>query len=250
MGWKYTDSPLVTYTNITKNMTSYRTHDIDTITPHMIVGQWTAKQGADYFADTERQVSANYVVGRDGSIGLCVHEKDRSWCTSSPSNDHRAVTIEISSDIKEPYAITLHAYHALVDLMADIAVRNGIAPLKFRNNKDLIGRPEEQNITIHKWFSATNCPGTYILKMLPRIVEDANRIARKEAESSAQLLPYHIRFTKETPVFKKPNRESGITHKAVPGVYTAIAKSGDWLQLKSGIGWVEVDNTTNIIKEM
>lgn len=250
MGWKYTDSPLVTYTNLTNNMTTYRTHDIDTITPHMIVGQWTAKQGADYFAETDRQVSANYVVGRDGSIALCVHEKDRSWCTSSPANDHRAVTIEIASDIKEPYAITIHAYHALVDLMADIAVRNGLAPLKFKNNKELIGQPEEQNITIHKWFSATNCPGTYILHMLNKIVEDANRIIGKEAQTSSQLLPYRIRFTKDIDIYKKPTRESSITHKALPGVYTAIAKSGDWLQLKSGVGWVELNSNTDIIKEV
>ena len=44
------NSPLVTYTNITKNKTSPRNHAIDTITIHCIVGQWTAKQGCDFFA--------------------------------------------------------------------------------------------------------------------------------------------------------------------------------------------------------
>lgn len=77
------NSPLVTYTRITKNKTSPRNHAIDTITIHCIVGQWTAKQGCDYFATTDRQYSANYVVGKDGSIGLSVNEKDRSWCSSS-----------------------------------------------------------------------------------------------------------------------------------------------------------------------
>lgn len=43
------NSPLVTYTNITKNKTSPRNHAIDTITIHCIVGQWTAKQGCDFF---------------------------------------------------------------------------------------------------------------------------------------------------------------------------------------------------------
>ena len=75
------NSPLVTYTRITKNKTSPRNHAIDTITIHCIVGQWTAKQGCDYFATTDRQCSANYVVGKDGSIGLSVDEKDRSWCS-------------------------------------------------------------------------------------------------------------------------------------------------------------------------
>ena len=50
------NSPLVTYTNITKNKTSPRNHAIDTITIHCIVGQWTAKQGCDYFATTDRVI--------------------------------------------------------------------------------------------------------------------------------------------------------------------------------------------------
>ena len=69
------NSSLVTYTRITKNKTSPRNHKIDTITIHCIVGQWTAKQGCDYFATTDRECSANYVVGKDGSIGLSVDEK-------------------------------------------------------------------------------------------------------------------------------------------------------------------------------
>lgn len=69
------NSPLATYTRITKNKTSPRNHAIDTITIHCIVGQWTAKQGCDYFATTDRQCSANYVVGKDGSIGPSVDEK-------------------------------------------------------------------------------------------------------------------------------------------------------------------------------
>lgn len=48
------NSPLVTYTNITKNKTSPRRGTIDTITIHCIVGQWTAKYGCDYFAKTGR----------------------------------------------------------------------------------------------------------------------------------------------------------------------------------------------------
>ena len=109
------NSPLATYTRITKNKTSPRNHAIDTITIHCIVGQWTAKQGCDYFATTNRQCSANYVVGKDGSIGLSVDEKDRSWCSSNGTNDNRAITIEVASDTTHPYAVTAKAYAALLD---------------------------------------------------------------------------------------------------------------------------------------
>ena len=77
------NSSLVTYKNVTKNKTVNRNHAIDTVTVHCAVAQWTAKQGCDYFANTDRKASCNYFVGKDGSIGLCVDEKDRSWCTSS-----------------------------------------------------------------------------------------------------------------------------------------------------------------------
>ena len=97
------NSPLATYTRITKNKTSPRNHAIDTITIHCIVGQWTAKQGCDYFATTDRQCSTNYVVGKDGSIGLSVDEKDRSWCSSNGTNDNRAITIEVASDTTRRY---------------------------------------------------------------------------------------------------------------------------------------------------
>ncbi len=98
----FTNSPLVSYTRISPNKTPNRNHAIDTVTIHCIVGQWTAKQGCDYFATTNRQCSANYVVGKDGSIGLSVEEKDRSWCSSSASNDNRAITIEVASDTTHP----------------------------------------------------------------------------------------------------------------------------------------------------
>ena len=49
------NSPLVTYTNITNHKSSPRGHAIDTITIHCYVGQVTAKQGCDFFATTDRE---------------------------------------------------------------------------------------------------------------------------------------------------------------------------------------------------
>ena len=53
------NSSLVTYKRISPHKTSPRNHAIDTVTIHCIVGQWTAKQGCDYFATTDRDCSAN-----------------------------------------------------------------------------------------------------------------------------------------------------------------------------------------------
>lgn len=182
----YTNSPLVTYKRITNNKTSPRNHAIDTITIHCIVGQWTAKQGCDYFATTDRECSANYVVGKDGSIGLSVEEKDRSWCSSSSSNDHRAITIEVASDTAHPYAVTDEAYNALIKLVADICKRNGIKKLLWKADKSLIGQVNKQNMTVHRWFANKSCPGEYLYSRHSDIAAKVNALLGDSAGETAQ----------------------------------------------------------------
>lgn len=182
----YTNSPLVTYKRITNNKTSPRNHVIDTITIHCIVGQWTAKQGCDYFATTDRECFANYVVGKDGSIGLSVEEKDRSWCSSSSSNDHRAITIEVASDTAHPYAVTDEAYNALIKLVADICKRNGIKKLLWKADKSLIGQVNKQNMTVHRWFANKSCPGEYLYSRHSDIAAKVNALLGDSAGETAQ----------------------------------------------------------------
>ena len=170
------NSALATYTRITKNKTSPRNHAIDTITIHCIVGQWTAKQGCDYFATTDRQCSANYVVGKDGSIGLSVDEKDRSWCSSNGTNDNRAITIEVASDTTHPYAVTAKAYAALLDLVTDICKRNGIKKLVWSTNKnDRVNHRNGCNMTVHRDFANKACPGEYLYSRHGKIAAEVNR---------------------------------------------------------------------------
>lgn len=47
------NSKLVTYTKVSPNRDTPRNHKIDTITIHCIVGQWTAKQGCDFFRNLQ-----------------------------------------------------------------------------------------------------------------------------------------------------------------------------------------------------
>ena len=170
------NSSLVTYTNISSHKNSPRNHAIDTITIHCIVGQWTAKQGCDYFATTDRECSANYVVGKDGSIGLSVDEKDRSWCSSNAANDNRAITIEVASDTKEPYAVTGAAYNALLNLVTDICKRNGIKKLVWSTNKsDRVNHRNGCNMTVHRDFANKSCPGTYLYERHGEIAAEVNK---------------------------------------------------------------------------
>lgn len=122
----YTNSPLVDYTRISPNRSVNRKHTIDTVTIHCVVGQCSVETLGTIFARSSCQASANYGIGYDGRVGLYVEEKDRSWCTSSASNDNRAITIEVASDTYDPYAVTDAAYNKLIDLLVDICKRNDI----------------------------------------------------------------------------------------------------------------------------
>lgn len=261
------NSPLVTYTRITKNKTSPRNHAIDTITIHCIVGQWTAKQGCDYFATTDRQCSANYVVGKDGSIGLSVNEKDRSWCSSNGTNDNRAITIEVASDTTHPYAVTAKAYAALLDLVTDICKRNGIKKLVWSTNKnDRVNHRNGCNMTVHRDFANKACPGEYLYSRHGEIAAEVNRrlqgasngggVVAPSVEkptggtTGATVTPYHVRVKiTNLNIRKGPGTNYGATSYIQPGIYTIVAEStgkgaAKWGKLKSGAGWISLDYAT------
>ena len=260
------NSSLATYTRITKNKTSPRNHAIDTITIHCIVGQWTAKQGCDYFATTDRQCSANYVVGKDGSIGLSVDEKDRSWCSSNGTNDNRAITIEVASDTSHPYAVTAKAYAALLDLVTDICNRNGIKKLVWSTNKeDRVNHRNGCNMTVHRDFANKACPGEYLYSRHGEIAAEVNRRLQNASSgvggettpptaekptsgtTGATVTPYLVRVKiTNLNIRKGPGTNYGSNGFIKPGVYTIVAESTGtgatkWGKLKSGAGWISLD---------
>lgn len=193
------NSSLVTYTRISPHKNSPRNHSIDTITIHCAVGQLTVENLAACFSE-EREVSCNYCIGTDGRIGLVVDEKDRSWCSSNAANDHRAITIECASDKSEPYAINDKVYKALVELCADICKRNGIKKLLWKADKTLIGKPEQQNMTVHRWFANKTCPGNYIYNHLGDIAAEVNKKLGATADNTNSVL-----FTVQVGAFKNRN---------------------------------------------
>ena len=171
----YTNSPLVSFTQISPNRTAPRNHKIDTITIHAVQGnESTVEALGAVFANPERRASCNYAIGYDGRIALICPESDRSWCSSSRENDHRAITIEVSTHAVPDYEVYPAAYDALVDLLVDICLRNGMREMLYKNDKSLVGHPELQNVTVHRWFADTDCPGKDLMEKIPGIVEKVN----------------------------------------------------------------------------
>lgn len=170
------NSPLVDYTRISPNKNSPRNHKIDTITIHCVVGQCTVETLGNIFAPTSRQASSNYGVGTDGKIGMYVEEKDRSLCSSNAANDNRAVTIEVASDTKHPYAVNDRAFAALLDLVTDICKRNGIKKLVWSTKKaDRVNHKNGCNMTVHRDYANKSCPGDYLYNRHGEIAAEVNR---------------------------------------------------------------------------
>ena len=157
------NSPLVSYTRLSPNHSGQRTHSIDRITPHCVVGQCTVEALGDIFFPTSRKASSNYGIGADGRVGMYVEEKNRSWCSSDEANDQRAVTIECASDDTEPYAFNDVVYNRLVELCIDICKRNGKTKLLWLGDKtktlNYTPKSDEMVLTVHRWFASKSCPG-------------------------------------------------------------------------------------------
>lgn len=245
------NSPLVSYTKISPNRTSPRNHKIDTISIHCAVGQFTAKEilNLSHFTnyDSNSGASCNYAIGCDGSIGLGVEESDRSWCTSSRSNDHRAITIEVASDTKHPYKVTDKAYKALINLLVDICKRNKIGKLKWKADKSLIGKVDKQNMTVHRWFANKDCPGDYLYDRHGQIAKEVNNRLNPTEIYSVKVNINNLNIRKGPGInYDKTGKFTG------KGVFTIVdkqkgkgSKSG-WGKLKSGVGWISLDYTTKI----
>ena len=174
------NSPLVSYTKLSPNHSGQRTHAIDRITPHCVVGQCSVETLGNIFAPTSRQASCQYGIGVDGRVGMYVEEKNRSWCSSSNANDQRAVTIECASDTQEPYAFKDVVYNKLVELCVDICKRNGKKKLLWLEDKTktLNYEPasDEMVLTVHRWFANKSCPGDW---MYARMGDLASKVTAK-----------------------------------------------------------------------
>lgn len=166
----YTNSPMVAYTKLSPNHSGQRTHSIDRITPHCVVGQCTVEGLGEWFEKTSTQASSNYGIDKDGRVGLYVEEKNRSWCSSSNANDQRAVTIECASDTSEPYAFRDAVYQTLIKLCADICRRNGKKKLLWLADKDktldYTPAADEMVLTVHRWFANKSCPGNWMYERM------------------------------------------------------------------------------------
>lgn len=173
------NSPLVTYTRLSPNCTKPRNHKIDRIVIHHMAGNLTVQQCGAVFAPSSRQASSNYGVDSNGKVGMYVEEKNRSWATSSPATDHRAVTIEVAnSKTGGNWPVSAKALKKTIELCADICKRNGIKKLNYTGDKT-------GNLHMHCWYAATSCPGPYLKSKFSYIAKEVNKLLEAETTKTS-----------------------------------------------------------------
>ena len=255
----YTNSKLVVYKKLSPNHSGKRTHAIDRISPHCVVGQCTAEGLGSWFAKTSTQASSNYGIDKDGRVGLYVEEKNRSWCTSSNANDQRAVTIECASDTREPYKMNDCVYQTLVKLCVDICKRNGKTKLLWLGSKaktfDYNPNEDEMVITVHRWFANKSCPGNWLYSRLGKLATEVTKeLGGKSEKKQTKKDTFQVEVKiDDLNIRKGPGTDYGLTGKYTgKGVFTITqikdgkgSKAG-WGKLKSGAGWIALDYAKRI----
>ena len=200
-----------------------RTHAIDTITIHHTAAAGVSgKRIAAEFQGTAVK-SANYAIGVDGDIVLCVPEDRRTITSNSSANDDRAVTIEVANSAGAPdWPISSDSWAALILLLVDVCRRNKIPELRWRGDKNLIGKPDKQNMTVHRWFAATACPGNYLFSRMGDLAAAVNaRLGSKEEKDM-------LRFNSigELPDWAKPTIRKLVQAGILEGKAAAVDADG------------------------
>lgn len=264
----YTNSSLVNCTVKSPNHSGTRTHKIDRITPHCVVGQLSAEGIGGCFTSTSRQASCNYGIGYDGRVCLVVDEMNRSWCSSSSANDQRAITIECASDATAPYAFKTAVYNKLVKLCIDICKRNGLKKVIWiaDKNKSLAYAPKsgECVLTVHRWFANKSCPGDWMYSRMGQLASDINKglwTTTNPPTSSTQKPATNTTYKKGDIVnfkggkhYPSASATNGTTCKAGTAKVTSVYPSGKHIYHlvaeKNGgsnvYGWVDASTVSTI----
>lgn len=216
-----TDSKLATKFISSPNHRNGRLYPITKITIHHAAMVAPAHQIGNCFVSREKKASATYCIGNDGSIVQCVKESDAPWTSNSYENDNRAITIEVSNSKRGgEWPVGEAAYNALIDLLVDICKRNpGIGHLNYTG--DTTG-----NLTMHKWFHATQCPGPYLEARFPEIAAKVNaRLDGTEVPPQGEDKPTEDKPTQETKTVYDLSA-TGLTEELAKKVAAEISEAG------------------------
>jgi hypothetical protein len=209
---------------------------IEMVTIHHMAGILSAEQCGKIFQKKGRNGSSHYGIGNDGKIGQYVDEKNTAWTNSNWDANCKAVTIEVSnSKTGGNWEVGDKALNSLIKLVADIGKRNNLGTLV-----------KGKNVTWHRMYSKTTCPGDYLLSKMDYIISEANKINNPKKPQTTK--DYLVQVTVNALNIREG---AGTKYKVVgcirdKGTYTIVETKNNWGKLKSGAGWICLDYTKKI----
>lgn len=230
---------------------------ISKIAIHCMAGNMTAVNCGNFFAKSATQASSHYGIGSDGDICQYVDESVRAWCTGGTKTyngktgsqiDCIAVTIEVANSVAaDPWPVTDTAYAKLLDLVEDIARRNGMTEVTYKADGS-------GTLQAHRWYAAKACPGDYLMERFPEIASVVtSRLGGSPTPTPTPTpttnVPYLIKKTceEELNIRSIASANGEITGTITDTKsYTITEESNGWGKLKSGIGWVNLSYTTKV----
>lgn len=160
---KLVNKTMLTPRNYDRGRDGYK---IKKITIHHAAGVVSIEQLGNLMKNGARQVSSHYGIGNDGRIGQFVDEKNTAWTDGNWVSNCTSVTIETSNNkTGGKWTVGDKALNSLIKLVADIAKRNKLGTLV-----------KGKNVTWHRMYANTTCPGEYLLSKMDYIVSEANKI--------------------------------------------------------------------------
>ena len=157
---------------------------IEYIAIHHMAGILSAKQCGNIFAKAGRGGSSHYGIGKDGEVGLYVDEANTAWTNSNWDSNCKSVTIETSNcEVGGEWKVSDKVLSKLIELVADIAKRNKLGKLV-----------KGKNVVWHSMYTATSCPGKYLLSKMDYIAEQANKINGQASKPEKEEEPDYTRY--------------------------------------------------------
>lgn len=210
-----------------------RKYPITKITIHHMAGKLSATTCGNIFLPSSRKASSTYGIGYDGQIGQYVDEADAPWTSSNYDNDNRAITIEVSNSATGGnWPVSDEVLKALINLCVDICKRNpSIGKLNFTGDKT-------GNLTMHKWFASTACPGPYLESKFPYIAEEVTkRLGHVEdpAESEEPKAEATVLYRVQTGAYSKKGNATNMKAKLeAAGFKTYLVQADGWYKVQVG----------------
>jgi len=111
-----------------------------------------------------RAASAHFDVDAKGNVAQYVKASEYAWSVGDKSGNESSISIEQANTTFDPdWTVSDTTWKSTARLIGWL----------FAHVIDKAPRPTNKNVFGHKHWSATECPGPFVLKVLPKIIAEA-----------------------------------------------------------------------------